>query len=121
MRPQLRLKRRLPLPELAVEARQAIRRVPTSGVTGWVEGLGLPVQVCDLSQGGFAILAVQPFEPGAVHRFTFTVESGSSFQILARAAHCSEFVTGEEQFVSGWEFSQDGQDRVVREFLESAT
>ena len=120
MRPMLRTKRRISVPEVAVDARRAVRRAPVTGVTAWIEGPGLLVQVTDLSDGGFAIFGVQPFEPGTVRRFTFTVEAGLSFQLLAKTVHCSEFVPGEEQFISGWEFSKNGQDRVVREFLEAA-
>lgn len=119
-RPVLRVNRRFPPPDLAIESRRTVRHLPAAEVTGWIQGLGLRVQLCDLSLGGFAIFSVQSFYAGTVHAFTFTVDGCRSFSIFARAVHCSEIFLGMDQCVSGWEFSADSAVSVIRQFVEAA-
>ena len=119
-RPALRVIRRFPPPDLAIESRRTVRRLPAKGVSGWIQGLGLSVQLCDLSLGGFAIFSVEAFYIGTIHAFTFTVD-GRSLSMFARAVHCSEIFLGVDHFVSGWEFSADTAVNVIRQFVEAAT
>ncbi len=83
-------------------------------VEGWV---GLPVEVKDLSLGGFAMSCAKPFSPGMTQDFTFATEGGFSFGMVAKAMHCTEAPGG--RFISVWQFCKTaGDDILIRQLLE---
>ncbi len=90
-------------------------------VVGAIDGLGLLVQLCDVSLGGFAIFSAEPFLAGVVHSFTFTIGLGVAFPIVAKAMHCTDLLTEGDHFVSGWEFLSAGQEAAIRLFLDAVT
>ena len=100
------------------EERRAVRRPLAPGIVIAVEGwVGLPVELKDLSLGGFAISSAKPFSSGMTQDFTFTREGGFSFGLVAKAVHCTEAPDG--RFISGWEFCKAaGDDILIRQLLE---
>ncbi len=79
------------------------------------------VQLFDLSLGGFAILSAQAFQRGVIHWFTFTADTGRTFQVLARAVHTFELMVGMDQFISGWEFVESNPYVLIHQFVEAVT
>ncbi len=81
-------------------------------VEGWA---GLHAELRDLSLGGFALMCMKPFSPGMTQDFTFTVQGGFTFSIVAKAVHCSKAPDG---FLSGWQFCrQEGDNALIHQLV----
>ncbi len=104
----------------APDGRRDVRHLPTTRIAVAVEDLGgLPVELFDLSGGGFAIISSKPFWTGMTYRFCFTTASGRTFRFAAKSVHSSEMV--EDTFISGWEFSRTIHEASLRRFVEAVT
>ena len=80
-----------------------------------IAGLGLPVEVRDLSRGGFATVASKGFWRGMTHRFTFASPSGFVISLVAKAVRSYSLPQGSEpKFVTGWEFMAGSMDRTEK-------
>jgi hypothetical protein len=87
-------------------ARQGERIVPRTTVTLHLHGLDLPMELLDLSLGGFAATSPRPFKPTVTHRFTIAVpDHGLSLGIVAKSVYSRAMPAAEEMtFVTGWAF-----------------
>jgi hypothetical protein len=90
------------------------------GITVTVEGwVGLPVELKDLSHGGFGIICGKPFSPGMTQDFMFATSQGFSFGIVAKAVHCAELPGA--RFISGWQFCKsEGDDILIAQLVDEA-
>lgn len=100
-------------------------RAPRIEVMGQLHGqlvpMNLPIDVRDLSSGGFAIESTVDFPVGAVHRFRFITQNGIEVLVRASARHCRsvESADGSPRFVAGFAFIMDpnGETEAAIEIL----
>lgn len=90
------------------------RRFPRIEVLGVVEGqrvpLDVPMQVRDLSQGGFSAESAVPFPPGTQHVFRFTALNRNEVSLKATVVHCRlarADADGHYTYITGFEFLAD--------------
>jgi hypothetical protein len=71
--------------------------------------MNLPLDVRDLSSGGFAVECGVSFPVGAVHRFRFITRTGAEVLVRATARHCRPVETpdGSARFLAGFSFILD--------------
>ena len=104
--------------------RRTPRLVPTGHLAVSIASQPLPIELRNLSFGGFAIAAPRPFKVGLTHRFTFSNDTGLQVNLVAKAVHChARPVDNEQMFVSGWEFltaSADAADAAIGQLLDAA-
>ena len=108
------------------QGRRSLRLIPTVPVVVRLDSSDLPMELYDLSLGGFAVLAERPFAPGMTHRFTFEVPSeGLTVTIVAKAVHGRASTKPETlRFVTGWEFMfarTDADRAAIALLFETAT
>jgi hypothetical protein len=100
--------------QAVIESRKAPRVLPSAGLGVRIPGLSLPLEIRDLSVGGFAIVAEKPFWRGMTHWFTFSMPSGVEVTLVAKAVHCRLLATGDvPRFVSGWQFMAGSAERTA--------
>ena len=104
--------------------RRSARFVPTAHLTIRITTLEVPLDLRDLSFGGFAISAPRPFKTGLTHWFTFSTDKGLGVTLVAKAVHCYASLVNDQQiYVSGWEFmigSAEETDAGIRQLLDAA-
>jgi hypothetical protein len=104
--------------------RRSARIVPTAHLTVTIPTLAVPLELRNLSFGGFAISAPRPFKTGLTHRFTFAADNGLEVTLVAKAVHCyASLVNDQQVFVTGWEFmlgSADVTDAGIRQLIDAA-
>ena len=89
------------------------RRAPRIEVMGQLHGqlvpMNVPLDVRDLSSGGFAVESTVSFPVGAVHRFRFITKTGAEVIVRASARHCRPVETpdGSARFLAGFAFILD--------------
>jgi len=96
----------MPVGALADQGRRTERVAPSTELIVQLQGSDLPVELWDVSLGGFAIRCRRPFHIGMTHRFVFTaVADGRSTTLVAKAVHSrASSDAGDLRFVTGWEF-----------------
>ena len=98
------------MPEMAPVRRPRV--VPSARLGVRIQGLTLPLEIQDMSFGGFAIVASKPFWRGMTHWFTFSTASGFEVTLVAKAVHCRQLADDDgSRFVSGWEFMAGSAER----------
>jgi hypothetical protein len=109
----------------AESAAPAAGRSPRIEVMGQLHGqlvpMNVPLDVRDLSNGGFAVESSVDFPVGAVHRFRFITQHGIEVLIRATARHCRsvESADGSPRFLAGFAFIMDpnGETEAAVEIL----
>ena len=109
----------------AASATPASGRAPRIEVMGQLHGqlvpMNVPLDVRDLSNGGFAVESSVDFPVGAVHRFRFITQNGIEVLIRANARHCRsvESADGSPRFLAGFAFIMDanGETEAAVEIL----
>jgi hypothetical protein len=102
------MRHKAPLP--AGDSALAERRAPRIEVMGQLHGqlvpMNLPLDVRDLSSGGFAVESSVSFPVGAVHRFRFITRTGAEVLVRATARHCRpvDSLDGAPRFLAGFSF-----------------
>lgn len=105
------MRRKMPLP--SGEPAPIQRRSPRIEVMGQLHGqlvpMNLPLDVKDLSAGGFAVESTVNFPIGAVHRFRFITRTGAQVLVRATARHCRQVETadGTARYIAGFSFILD--------------
>jgi PilZ domain len=105
------------------------RRFPRLQVLGLVEGflvpLDVPLEIRELSQGGFSVHSASPFPPGSQHHFRFTTTTHEEVTIDATAVHCrltQADAGGHVTYVTGFEFvSSQRTDEAVGVLIDTLT
>jgi hypothetical protein len=104
--------------------RRSARIVPTGHLVVSIPGLATPLELRNMSFGGFAIAAGRPFKTGFTHRFQFANDSGLEVILVAKAVHCyATLIDDRPLFVSGWEFmagSAEQTELAIGQLLEAA-
>ena len=114
------MKRRAPGVSSGVEVRRTVRRLPVPNIVIAIDDLGAPpLELYDVSLGGFAVVSATPFRVGLTCQFMFTTAFGQSFPLAATAIHCSDLDT--DRFISGWKFRTSDKDASIRHLLQLAT
>jgi len=92
-----------PAGDLRRSRRLAIDRL----VTVQLVASRVPIKICDISSGGFAMETSSPVLTGEVISFRFTSKDGSSFLLRATVAHCRRmpYSHGPACYLSGLEFA----------------
>ena len=88
---------------------------------GQLVPMNVPLDVRDLSSGGFAVESSVDFPVGAVHRFRFVTQNGIEVLVRANARHCRsiESSDGAPRFLAGFAFIMDpnGETEAAVEIL----
>lgn len=112
-------------PSSVLLRRKHVRIVPSGHLKVSIVNSPLPVELHDLSLGGFALTASRPFPIGLTHRFLFATSSGVEVTLVAKAIHCySRLVDGVQSFVTGWEFmagSAELTEAALAQLMDAAT
>jgi hypothetical protein len=88
---------------------------------GQLVPMNVPLDVRDLSNGGFGVESSVDFPVGAVHRFRFITQNGIEVLMRATARHCRpvESADGAPRFLAGFAFIMDpnGETEAAVEIL----
>ena len=91
---------------------------------GQLVPMNLPLDVRDLSSGGFAVESSVSFPVGAVHRFRFITRTGAEVLVRATARHCRpvDSVDGAPRFLAGFSFilDQNGETEAAIDLMLKA-
>jgi hypothetical protein len=91
----------------ATDLRRSRRLAIDRLVTVQLVSSRVPIRICDISSGGFAIETSSPVGAGEVLNFRFTSKDGSSFLLRATVAHSRRMPrpNGPACYLSGLEFA----------------
>ena len=105
----MRHKTPFPAAETTFSNRRATRIEVMGQLHGQLVPMNLPLDVRDLSNGGFAVECSVSFPIGAVHRFRFITRTGAEVLVRATARHCRpvESQDGSARFLAGFSFLLD--------------
>ena len=100
-----RPRRRTSDPVAHIDRRQQPRIEILGRLAGEILPQASPVEVRDVSLGGFSVVTQSALEPGTIHDFRLTLNNWSSVELRARVVHCRQGSdTAGPHFVSGLEF-----------------
>jgi hypothetical protein len=69
--------------------------------------LNAPVEMRDVSFGGFQLASAVPVEIGEVHEVRAVTATGLVCTLRARVVRCEPPTTSEPSYISGWEVAPD--------------
>lgn len=83
-------------PAIAIGSRRRTIRLAASHVKAFATAKMVPIQIEDLSNGGFSAISSQPFEQGSVHVMRFTL-GRIAVNTRGEARQCRPIDSGSEQ------------------------
>jgi hypothetical protein len=90
------------------QGRRASPRVHVDGhVLARLMNLNSPVDMRDVSFGGFQLASTVPVEVGEVHEVRAVTATGLVCTLFARVVRCAPPTASEPCFISGWEVAPD--------------